>query len=55
MSVPEVRRLFWRLVLAVQQPVHRILAWSQWRRWHQTVARYYHYKRRKAIAEVVAA
>src|SRR5919205_3955278 len=44
LSVSEIRRLFWRLVLATQQRVERILAWSTWRRWHQGLARYWHYK-----------
>jgi hypothetical protein len=46
LSVSEIRRLFWRLVLATQQRVERILAWSVWRRWHQGIAKYWHYKRR---------
>ena len=46
LSVGEIRRLFWRLVLATQQRVERILAWSTWRRWHQGIAKYWHYKRR---------
>src|SRR5712691_1263237 len=46
LSVSEIRRLFWRLVLATQQCVERILAWSMWRRWHQGIAKYWHYKRR---------
>ena len=46
LSVREIRRLFWRLVLATQQRVERILAWSTWRRWHQGIAKYWHYKRR---------
>src|SRR5437016_904437 len=46
LSVSEMRRLFWRLVLATQQRVERILAWSTWRRWHQGIAKYWHYKRR---------
>jgi hypothetical protein len=46
LSVSEIRRLFWRLVLATQQKVERILAWSTWRRWHQGIAQYWHYKRR---------
>jgi DNA-binding transcriptional regulator of glucitol operon len=48
LSVPEIRRLLWRLVLALQQAAEHILAWSQWRRWHQTVAKMCHYKRRGA-------
>jgi hypothetical protein len=46
LSVGEIRRLFWCLVLATQQRVERILAWSTWRRWHQGIAKYWHYKRR---------
>jgi hypothetical protein len=44
--VPEIRRLFWRLVLAGQQTVAKLLAWSTWRRVHQGIAKYWHYKRR---------
>ena len=46
LSVREIRRLFWRLVLATQLHVERMLAWSTWRRWHQGIAKYSHYKRR---------
>jgi SRSO17 transposase len=46
LSVSEMRRLFWCLVLATQQKVERMLAWSAWRRWHQGIAKYWHYKRR---------
>jgi len=46
LSIREIRHLFWRLVLATQQRVERILAWSTWRRWHQGIAKYWHYKRR---------
>jgi hypothetical protein len=46
LSVREIRRLFWCLVLAAQQRVERMLAWSTWRRWHQGIAKYWHYKRR---------
>jgi hypothetical protein len=46
LSVAEIRRLFWCLVLATQQRVERILAWSMWRRWHQGIAKYWHSKRR---------
>jgi hypothetical protein len=53
--VPETRRLLWRLVLAVQQTARHILAWSHWRRWHQAVAKYYHYRRRQAVTRTSAA
>src|SRR5262245_9070083 len=46
LSVSEIRRLFWRLVLVTQQKMEQILAWSRWRRWHQGIAQYWHYKRR---------
>ena len=55
LSVPELRRLLWRLVLAVPQTVRHILAWSQWRRWHQAVAQYDPYQCRQALVEAVAA
>jgi hypothetical protein len=45
----EIRRLLWRVVLAVQQTAHHILAWSYWRRGHQAIAKYYHDKRRGAL------
>jgi len=48
LRVSAIRRLFWRLVLATQQRVERILAWSTWRRWHQGLAKYWHYRRRAA-------
>ena len=54
LSVPEIRRLLWRLVLAVQQTAHHILAWSHWRRRHQTVAQSFHYTRRGALAALLA-
>jgi hypothetical protein len=50
-----MRRLLWRLILAVQQTARHLLAWSHWRRWHQGLARNYHYKRRGALAKVLAA
>ena len=49
MSVPEIRHLFWQLVLAVQHTARQILAWSHWRRRHQAMAQFYHYKRRGAL------
>ena len=49
LSVPEIRRLFWRLVLATTQTIGQMLDWSAWRRWHQGVAQYYHYKRRARL------
>jgi SRSO17 transposase len=55
LSVPELRRRLWRFVLAVPQTVRHLLAWSQWRRRHQSIAQYYHYKRREALIGAMAA
>ena len=49
LSVREIRHLFWRLVLATQQRVEHVLAWSTWRRWHQGIAQYWHYRRRTIV------
>jgi hypothetical protein len=49
-NVLEIRRLLWRVVLAVQHTAEHILAWSHWRRWHQSLAKYYRSKRREACA-----
>jgi hypothetical protein len=48
--VAESRRLLWKVVFVVTQPVAAVLAWSRWRRRHQAVAKFYHYKRRGALA-----
>jgi len=45
-TVPERRRLLWRLVWAHPPDPERVLAWSVWRRWHQQRARRCHWKRR---------
>ena len=55
MSVPELRRLLGRLVLVAQYAVDHILAWSQGRRWHQALAKYYHYQRRGALIGIPVA
>ena len=47
LSGAEIRRLFWQLVVVVERTAAQILRWSQWRRWHQAWARYFHYQRRK--------
>ena len=41
--------------MATEQQVSCVLAWSQWRRWHQAWARYYHYRRRSGPALQVTA
>ena len=49
-TVPEVRRLLWRLVLARVPSPEEALGWSAWRRRHQARAKRSHYKRRLARA-----
>ncbi len=46
LTIPEVRHLLARLIWPSSSSVHRVLAWSWWRRRHQSVASYYHTKRR---------
>jgi hypothetical protein len=46
LSVPEVRRLLWRLFWQWIPSPTFILDWSYWRRRHQAIAKFYHYKRR---------
>ncbi len=48
LTVPEVRRLLWRLIWSAMPPPEAVLAWSRWRRRHQAQARRCHYKRRLA-------
>lgn len=49
LSVGEIRRVLWKLVLRVEQSVAEVLAWSWWRRRHHAVAKFYHYSRRGAL------
>jgi hypothetical protein len=46
LTVPEARHLLARLIWPSSSSVHRVLAWSWWRRCHQSQASYYHTKRR---------
>jgi hypothetical protein len=48
LSVAEVRRLFCSLFLSYPISFSFRLAWSFFRRIHQAIARYCHYKRRLA-------
>jgi hypothetical protein len=48
LTIPEVRRLLCRLVLAALPPPEESLGWSLWRRRHQAIARRCHYQRRPA-------
>jgi len=36
--------------LAVERSAARLLQWSNWRRWHQAWARWYHYRKRAGAA-----
>jgi hypothetical protein len=55
LSVQAMRRLLWRMVLAVQQTAHPIVAWSHWRRRHQASAHHDHYQRRGVAVDALAA
>lgn len=44
--MPEIRRLIARFQLTVGLCFDHILQWSLWRRIHQAIAKYSHYKRR---------
>jgi len=46
LTVPEVRHLLGLLIWPSARQVSLVLAWSQWRRWHRSMASYYHTKRR---------
>ena len=47
-SMPEIRRLITRFQLSAGLCIDFILAWSLWRRVHQTVAKACHWKRQTA-------
>ena len=46
LTVPEVRRLVYRLIWRHQPTDESVLRWSRWRRRHQATARRCHYRRR---------
>jgi hypothetical protein len=46
LTVPEVRHLLGQLICPAPSSVKLVLAWSWWRRWHQSLASYFHTKRR---------
>ena len=46
LTVPEARHLLARLIWPSPSSAYRVLAWSWWRRSHQSRASYYHTKRR---------
>jgi hypothetical protein len=47
LTIPEVRRLVYRLVVRVLAPPEAVLRWSRWRRLHQARAMRSHYRRRR--------
>lgn len=52
LTVPEIRRLLWRLATAAAAAsglAAAVLAWSHWRCRHQADARRHHYRRRLAL------
>jgi len=54
LTVPEVRRLLWRLWWTPFHSTDYILGWSRWRRRHQARAKRSHYQRRlRRLAEQV--
>jgi hypothetical protein len=44
LTVPEVRRLVYRLVVRILAPPEAVLHWSRWRRLHQARAQRSHYR-----------
>ena len=48
LTLPEVRRLVYRLVVRILAPPEAVLQWSRWRRLHQARAQRRHYRRRLA-------
>ena len=51
MSVAEVRRFFVALLWGTARVlISDVLHWSNWRRHHQALAKYFHYKARHALA-----
>jgi len=47
LTIPEVRRLVYRLAVRVLAPPEAVLHWSRWRRLHQARAMRSHYRRRR--------
>jgi len=50
--VPEIRRLWRRLLRSVVTDAEQVLAWSHWRRYHQWVALHCHYRRQQATDKI---
>lgn len=49
-SVAEVRRFFVALLWGAGVLIAQVLRWSNWRRHHQALAKFFHYKSRNALA-----
>jgi hypothetical protein len=49
LTIPEVRHLLARLIWPSSSSARRVLAWSWWRRCHQSTASYYHIKCRRDL------
>jgi SRSO17 transposase len=47
LTIPETRRLLARLIWPTPGNMKQALAWSRWRRYHQSRASYFHRKRRR--------
>jgi hypothetical protein len=52
LTIPEVRRLVYRLVVRILAPPEAVLHWSRWRRLHQARAMRSHYRRRRHTRHV---
>ncbi len=53
LTIPEVRRLVYRLVVRILAPPDMVvLHWSRWRRLHQARAMRSHYLRRRRARQV---
>jgi hypothetical protein len=46
LSLWEMQRWLWKLLFPKAWPLEHVLHWSYWRRVHQAVARFYHYRKR---------
>jgi hypothetical protein len=46
LTVPEVRHLLGHLIWPAPSSAKLVLAWSWWRRWHQSLASFFHTQRR---------
>jgi len=55
LTIAEIRHLLFSLVFFIVHPVFHIISWSFWRRHHQALAKFFHYKRRLAPSKFLAA